>query len=293
MKKTLLRSHYLQIITVIMALLVFPALSGLAQNKATMPWTINTKMYSEAVKDTFKISVALPENYEKTKEYPVVYLTDPRFAFGTAVEAARALSIEGTIPPIILVGIGYPGSQDFGRIMQLRSRDFSTVSNPQVPGGWPAWADDIDWGGADDFLKFIEQKLIPHIEQNYRTTTNRTYMGWSGGGHFGLYALFRNPELFDNYLLVSAPFEWFHKGIAFNYEEEYAKNHDSLNAQVLFAVGTGDSESTFESNKRMTAILQDRGHKGLEVSFKSFEDKKHYGVWPVAINHGLQQLLSE
>lgn len=293
MENRLLQFLNFPILKIIIALLVFPASSGFAQNKTTIPWTTNTKIYSEAVRDTFKISVALPENYDKTKEYPVAYLTDPRFAFGTAVEASRALTIEGAIPPIILVGIGYPGSQDLGRIMQLRSRDFSTVSDPEVPGGWPAWANEIEWGGADAFLEFIKNELIPHIEQNYSTTTERAYLGWSGGGHFGLYTLFNDPELFTKYLLVSAPFEWFHKGIAFEYEKEFAGNNDSLNAEVLFAVGTEESESTLEANKRMADILKKRGYKGLDVSIKIIEDKNHYAVWPVAINHGLQQLFDD
>lgn len=288
-----LQAVSLRILIFTLALGVLPISSGFAQNKTTIPWTQNIKLYSEAVKDTFLISVALPENYDKKMEYSVVYLTDPRFAFGSAVEASRALAIEGAIPPIILVGIGYPGDQGIGRIMQLRSRDNSEIKDPQVPGGWPAWADEIDWGGADAFLQFIKGDLIPYIEQNYKTTDERTFMGWSAGGHFGLYTLFNHPDLFKNYLLVSAPFKWFHNGIAFKYEEEYANRKDFLNAQVLFAVGTEESESTFKANKRMAKILQNRGHQGLDVSLKIVEDKNHYAVWPIAINYGLEQLLKK
>lgn len=264
---------------------------GFAQKNVTIPWTISTELYSEKVKDTFSISIALPETYDKTKEYPVVYITDARFGFGTAVEVSRANVIDGTLPPVVIVGIGYPGNQNFVRIMQLRSRDFSTVSDPEVPGGWPAWANEIEWGGADAFLEFIDEELIPHIEQNYSTSKNRTYLGWSGGGHFGTYLMFNKPGLFNRYLLVSSPFEWFHNGIAFDYESSYASHHDKLNADVLFAVGTGDSESTIESNKRMAQILKQRDYEGLNVSFQIFENKKHYSVWTSAILYGLPYLL--
>ncbi len=76
------------------------------------------------------ISIALPERYDENNQYPVVFMADPRFAFGSAVESARAHAIGGTIPSVILVGIGYPGDQGLGRIMQIRSRDLSTVSDP-------------------------------------------------------------------------------------------------------------------------------------------------------------------
>jgi predicted alpha/beta superfamily hydrolase len=270
------------------------ATEGFAQEGPVIPWTSTSTHYSTSVKDTFSITVALPEGYADTgKKYPVVFVTDPRFGFGTAVESARALAIEGTISPVIMVGIGYPGSQDFGRIMQLRSRDFSTVSDPQVPGGWDAWAEDIEWGGADAFIQFIEGELIPYIEKNFSVSDDRTYMGWSGGGHLGAYILFTKPELFRRYLLVSAPFEWFHKGIAFDYEAAYAAQHDDLNAQVFFSVGTEETESTVNANIKMVDILEKREYEGLQLFFHEFEDKKHYAVWPLAINEGLQVLFQE
>ncbi|TBW29962.1 alpha/beta hydrolase [Gramella sp. KN1008] len=278
-------------VIIVFALQLILTSNTFAQKNATIPWTINTELYSEEVKDTFLISVALPESYDETREYPVVYITDARFGFGTAVEISRANVIDGTTSPAIIVGIGYPGDQNFGRIMQIRSRDFSTVSDPQVPGGWPAWAAEIEWGGADAFLKFIDKELIPYVEDNYQVNNDRTYMGWSGGGLFGTYLMFNRPDLFNNYLLVSSPYEWFHNGIAFEYEDNYAGNNDTLDLNVILAVGTGDSESTIESNRRMSKILSDRNYEGLNVNFKIFENKKHYAVWPTAIIHGLPKIL--
>ncbi|MBD3615598.1 MAG: alpha/beta hydrolase [Gracilimonas sp.] len=283
----------LSILLVAISLHLFITSHSKAQSEASIPWTKTTQLYSEAVEDTFKISIALPERYDQSKEYPVVFMTDPRFAFSSAVESARAHAIDGTIPPVILVGIGYPGSQGFGKIMQIRSRDFSTVSDPQVPGGWPSWANDIEWGGAQAFLSFIKDELTVYIRENYKTTDDHMYMGWSGGAHFGAYMLFEEPELFNKYLLVSGPFEWFHNGIAFEYEEAYAENNDDLNAKIVFAVGSSESKSTIEANERMATILGKRNYNGLEVSNHVFEEKKHYGVWPVAINYGLQKLLAK
>lgn len=286
-----IHTRVLPIFLIAISIQLFNSLQAQAQSEASIPWTTTTQRYSEAVEDTFMISIALPERYDENKEYPVVFMADPRFAFGSAVESARAHAIDGTIPSVILVGIGYPGDQGFGRIMQIRSRDFSTVSDPEVPGGWPAWADGIEWGGGDAFLAFIKDELVPYIERNYKTAGNRTYMGWSGGAHFGAYILFNKPQLFNRYLLVSAPFEWFHNGIAFDYEEAYYKNNDALDAKVILAVGSDEPESTVESNKRMAKVLENREYNSLDVSTRVFQGKKHYAVWPVAINYGLQSLL--
>ena len=68
-------------------------------------WTV----YSEAVQDSFVISVQLPEEYGKDKnvKYPTVYMLDANFHFPILAATAKQYEKAGMLPPIILVGIGY------------------------------------------------------------------------------------------------------------------------------------------------------------------------------------------
>lgn len=253
-----------------------------------------TQIYSEAIKDTFQISVALPADYEGSgKQYPVVYLTDPFFTFGSAVESARANRIGGLMPDVILVGIGYTGEQEFTRIMKLRTRAFTIKPVFSWRNGEEAeWAKGEVMGKAPEFLTLIKEKIIPFIEQNYRTTEDRTYVGHSGGGFFGTYVLFKEPEVFNRYLL-SSPSLWGEERNAFDWEQAYAAKNDSLNARIYLSVAEEETHYMVGEMRELVEILRSRNYQGLELFTHIFNDENHFSVWPIAVNHGLRVLFEE
>ncbi len=61
-----------------------------------------------------------------------------------------------------------------------------------------------DGGRADQYLDFIREELIPHIDKNYRTENFRVLYGTSNTGFTTVYALFRNPDTADAYIAASA-----------------------------------------------------------------------------------------
>jgi predicted alpha/beta superfamily hydrolase len=50
-------------------------------------------------------------------------------------------------------------------------------------------------GGADSFLRFIREELLPEVDRKYRTAPFRILMGHSLGGLFALHAFSRSPGL--------------------------------------------------------------------------------------------------
>lgn len=261
-----------------------------AAQETPIPWTEVHTLDSEAVGDSFVISFALPEGYaERTEDYPVVYVTDPRFVFGSAVESARNHAIDGRMPSVILVGVGYPGPQTHDSIMVVRSRDFSITSDPNTQG-FPGWAERVEWGGADQFLDFLQTELIPFVDANYRTTEDQTYVGHSGGGLFGTYVLLRAPEAFDRYL-ISSPSVWYDDEAILGVEEQYAKEYAHLPARVFLSVGGEEGESMLRGMDELTERL--RRYQGLDLTTHIFPEQMHYGVWTEAANLGLRLLFQE
>jgi hypothetical protein len=63
-------------------------------------------------------------------------------------------------------------------------------------------------GGADDFLNFIKQELIPFVDKNYRTNSYRTFVGYSFTGLPVLHSLFNSPETFNSYLAIDFSAWW-------------------------------------------------------------------------------------
>jgi hypothetical protein len=86
-----------------------------------------------------------------------------------------------------------------------RTRDLTPTRVERRPGnvnGFPTS------GGADNFLKFIETELIPHVEKQYRVQPFRVFAGHSLGGLFTVHAMLTRPELFNAYIAVSPSLQW-------------------------------------------------------------------------------------
>jgi uncharacterized protein len=127
---------------------------------------------------TYGLLVALPEGYaESTKSYPVLYVLD-----GWHFPLVDFIAEEGVyskrMPQVIVVTLDHgAGQEPRGRVMDLRRLDFTPT---KVPG------DDYS-GGADRFLAFMEEELIPYVEGKYRADrTDRGLLGHSYGGLFAI-----------------------------------------------------------------------------------------------------------
>ena len=144
-------------------------------------------MPSRNVADTLHIFISVPDDYSTSgKSYPTLYVLDGDVAYGMAVSIARYIQIGGNIPELIVVGIGY-GSID-KTAGNKRNRDYRP--------------DNED--GAQKFLSFINEELIPFIDSTYRTIPgDRTINGYSIGGLFALYTLFTQPDTFSRYIVGS------------------------------------------------------------------------------------------
>ncbi|MGY0035509.1 alpha/beta hydrolase [Pedobacter sp. NJ-S-72] len=95
---------------------------------------------------------------------------------------------EGYMPPTIVVGV----------LNTDRNRDFlpTHVGNTKTSGG------------ADKFLSFFKDELIPFVNKTYPSDGNNTLFGHSFGGVFVTYALLTEPQLFESYIAADPSFWW-------------------------------------------------------------------------------------
>ncbi|MBK9098825.1 MAG: alpha/beta hydrolase [bacterium] len=228
-------------------------------------------MFSDSVKDTFRILISVPDNYSTTdKKFPVLYVLDGDIAFGLAASIARYLQIGDNIPELIIVGIGY-GSADKSA-GEKRRRDYRPIES----------------GGAENFLLFIENELIPLIDSNYRTIPgNRTINGYSIGGLFGLYSLFTKPEIFNRYIIGSPGLAWDDYSI-FNYEETSTDKISDKKLKIFISVGSDESdEKFFNPIDNLVTQIQDRNYSGVKLEAKVFDGSTHLMGPPESLTHGL------
>ncbi len=237
------------------------------------------KMFSTNVADTFVIDVSLPENYSnaENKKYPVLYMTDGYWR-KEQHQPIHNMAKNENVKEMIIVGIGYPESYNPNSI---RVRDLIT--------------------NADKFLDFICGELIPKIESEYRTRTERTLWGSSYGGFFGMYALLnyaeKTKEVFQNYIIASpAALE------KTNYNGSYLNLFDLekilyskttlLPLRLYIAVGSIEDTLRFlNSFKDLVKILSERNYKDFYM--KSYIDpgKDHYTVWEPTLYEGIRMFM--
>src|SRR5215218_6856134 len=158
------------------------------------------RLYSKNVADSFSVYVNLPNNYkpEQKANYPVVYLLDANLYFDVVASVLTKYSDVGLAPSVILVGIGY---RDFQTMDSLRNRDDT------YPTAIQEYEMSVS-GGADKFLSFINNELVPKIDKEYKAdTSKRILMGHSLGGYFTSYTFLQDllgkSNSFSSYIAAS------------------------------------------------------------------------------------------
>lgn len=268
---------------------------------ASIPATEVRTLRSSAADQEYLVSVALPFHYEERPEktYPVIYVLDANLFFGMVVEMVRAMNIRvpfcNELPDAIIVGIGYPAhgslAEIHAQVMHLRMRDFLPVRDEGaeqfIQGTFPI-PNPIASGGADRFLQFIQQELVPMIEAEYRAdAADRTVLGHSWGGLFGLYTLFQQPDLFQRYVMVSPD-------LAFDDEQKYAEQYARLPVRLHLAFGEAElNEEGVSSFNSFIRTLESRRYAGFTLTHQIIANCKHCAVIAPAFQAGLITVFSQ
>ena len=221
--------------------------------------------------DSFHVFVSIPDDYySNEKKYPVFYVLDGDVAFGMASSIARYLQIGDNIPELIIVGIGYGGLDKAAG--EKRRRDYRPTQT----------------GGAENFLNFLNEQLIPYIDSKYRTIPDdRIVNGYYIGGLFALYALFSKPETFNRYIIGSPSLTWDNYSI-YNYEENSPDKIGEMKLSVFISVGSEESdEKYFNPIDKMVTQIQERNYSGVKLEAKVFDGSTHLMGPPESLTHGL------
>lgn len=243
-------------------------------------------LYSEAVKDSFYISVQLPNKYyeKPDKKYPVVYIVDANFYFPMLSEVIEQYQVAGLLPSMILVGIGY---KSFAAMDSLRERDYL------YPASIPS--DEMKAvGGGKNFNHFVVNQLIPHIDANFRTDTgNRTLMGHSFGGYFSLYALLNQSEsnqaTFKN-IASASPSLWYNN-FYLNQLSATLKNRKNQNHLNLYLTVGGLEDPTWNINpaKKLADEISKAQQPNLNLHYTVYNDLDHMDVAMISFTKALQE----
>jgi hypothetical protein len=234
---------------------------------------------SEVVNQEYDLYINLPGNYNSSDQnYPVLYLLDAQWDFTLTTALYGEQYYDGFIPEQLIVGITWGGENpnpDY-----LRGRDFTPSKTEQMPQS----------GGAEKFLRFIEEELIPFINSNYRTSNDRTIAGSSLGGLFTLYTLFNKPDLFTRYLLTSPASGW-DSDIIYSFEGKYAESNPPHSARLFMAMG--GAERGVNEFEKLVNHLRDRNYSSIQFETRVLDGIGHSGSKAEGYTRGLQYLFAK
>jgi predicted alpha/beta superfamily hydrolase len=259
-------------------------------------------LHSKIVNQDFEIYISLPYQYfSSDTTYPVLFSLDANVKFGLMSNVINNLGmLTREIPEIIVVGIAYP-TKDLADWAALRKRDTTPTSDPAYDEYWASYLNNtsgrddvvVQSGGADKFLAFIRDELIPFIESNYRvSSTDRALHGTSSGGLFTLYAMFQNPELFQRYFAGSPSINW-DETYMYNLENEFADSHNDLPVRLFMCVGGLETDYYINNIEKMTQLLRSRNYPNLELETLIFDNETHGSTGPASLCRGLRILYEE
>ena len=264
--------------------------------KIPPPVTLNRtevhKLISKANGVTYPIFISLPGSYYNTdKTYPVVYMLDAYSSFGIVTQTAKLMAFNKELPELIIVGISSEGgSKEF---IYNRARDFTPTYVPldKLPDDsrlmLPAS------GGAEKFLEFIKNELIPFVELNYRIEQNeRTLIGHSLGGLFASYVLFNQTDLFNRYVMISPALAW-DDNFIFKQEKDFFEKNKTLPVKIYTAAGSFEPKEFLETWKEFSLFVGSRKYEGLKMKTEIAEGETHYTIIPFLVTHGLKYVFSE
>jgi hypothetical protein len=230
------------------------------------------KINSSIVNQEYNLYINLPRFFNDTsRTFPVIYLLDAQWDFPLLNAIYGEQYYDGFLPDAITIGITWGGENP--NYDDLRRRDFTPTKIGQT----------LYSGGAEKFLAFIKEELIPFIDTEFRTNGDRVLIGSSFGGLFTLYAMFNETELFNRYVLTSPATGWDNQVIS-SYEKKYSEG-SKIPVKLYMAIGGYEDVNAFQ---KFADNLKEKNYKGLELKTFVLDGIGHSGSKAEGYTRGLQ-----
>jgi predicted alpha/beta superfamily hydrolase len=217
------------------------------------------------------------------KRYPVVYLFDADAQFATATSMIQYLSTNyNTLcPEMIVVGILHAD----------RRKDLTPTHVTADPPFLAAGAGKTT-GGGEAFIAFLEQELLPYIDQRYPTQPRKLLIGHSLGGLAVMQIFVHHTPLFDSYVCLDPSMWWDHQALLKETKRALETRrfsgtafylgiaHTAGKGLALHKVLTDTTKETLHMRSILTLqrYLEHNPHNGLRYRGKYYPDDTHMSV---------------
>lgn len=233
--------------------------------------------YSEIINENREILIGTPSSYDTSDEsYPVLYLLDGEAHFHHVTGLTKFLAQNQQIPEMLVVGI--PNTD--------RNRDLTPPStDPSERSEYPTH------GSADSFLRFLNEELIPFVEDNYRTRTYRILVGHSFGGLFALHSLLDASNPFNAYITLSPSLQWNNQRLTQAFQEYFSVFRE-LPRDLYLAKGN-ESSVLLPGFDQISTTLENADLEEFRWKSEVLSEESHNSLPYRAIHRGLEFIFED
>lgn len=256
------------------------------------------------------VDVWLPENYDESKEYPVLYVLDGDDLFEASAGAASQACARGD-GDVIVVGIGYgylnPSFARGGIVWQdekhLRGRwrDFCFADDTEA--GYIAGA---IMGGetkrGKEYTTFVAETLVPDIRAKYSTdASDSTILGHSLGGGLAAYFMTQydpakgDGNAFTNFVIVDNGYLEYHDRHLADFEAAMAAAGGAAHTDVtVLRIWGGEVNPAGDAEQAAVAKrIADYGYDGVTSIYYQPEGANHSDTQLIGINCAINLVLGQ
>ena len=262
------------------------------------------------------IDVWLPENYDKSKKYAVLYMQDGQGLYDASItwnnqswdvdDVITKLLRENKIKNVIVVGVWNAQTQRHAEYFPQKPFDQMTQVEKDTVTAQLQRASrtkEVFQPIADNYLKFIVTELKPFIDKNYSTYKNaeNTFIaGSSMGGLISMYAICEYPTVFGGAACLST-----HWPGSFSTEDnpipnaffKYMSEHlpNPQNHKIYFDYGDQTLDALYPPlQKRADDVMKAKGYLNTNWTTRFFPGDDHSEKsWNKRLYIPIQFLLSK
>ncbi len=228
----------------------------------------------------YEIKISYPTGPVPEDGYPVYYILDGSMYFHLAREIVRLQSkntVKTSIPQAIIIGICHQGKDK--EIVSQRFLDFTPPAASYVYPDRLKGKDIGLHGGAEKFLTFLAEELMPKIESMYKINKQKKALfGHSLSGLFTMWAMLGKPNLFSHYLAISPSIWWNDRELL-----RYAQTYGGYRTNLFIAVGS-EEYYILEDAKEINSVLENK----LNIEFYIAAEENHASVVPTTMSRAFR-----
>lgn len=200
------------------------------------------------------IQVYLPKGYhEGEKRYPTLYILDGQWFFLNGVAIQETLRGESLLPEMIIIGVDF----------KSRSYHDSLHFN--------------HWNALSDY---IQEELIPFVDQRYRTTDERLVFGWENPSYMVCEFLFQQESLFSGFIASNGGYV----------NQEMQEQFQSYTGKPLYLYIANSKKDiyTVRSSNNLSEALVAQAPNNLKWTYELFNEEVHESLAYTSLYQGLR-----